>query len=32
MTEYNLIIVGGGAAGILCAIEANKKGIDKIYY
>ena len=25
MKEYNLIIVGGGAAGILCAIEANKR-------
>lgn len=31
MKEYNLIIVGGGAAGILCAIEANKKGIDNIF-
>lgn len=30
MKEYNLIIVGGGAAGILCAIEANKKDIDNI--
>lgn len=30
MKEYNLIIVGGGAAGILCAIEANKQGIDNI--
>ena len=30
MKEYNLIIVGGGAAGILCAIEANKKGMDNI--
>ena len=30
MKEYNLIIVGGGAAGILCAIEANKKGIYNI--
>lgn len=30
MKEYNLIIVGGGAAGTLCAIEANKKGIDNI--
>lgn len=30
MKEYSLIIVGGGAAGILCAIEAAKKGIDKI--
>ena len=29
MKEYNLIIVGGGAAGILCAIEANKQGIDR---
>ena len=30
MKEYNLIIVGGGAAGILCAIEANKQGIQDI--
>ncbi len=30
MKEYNLIIVGGGAAGILCAIEANKQGMDNI--
>ena len=30
MNEYNLIIVGGGAAGILCAIEACQKGMDKI--
>ena len=30
MKEYDLIIVGGGAAGILCAIEANKKGVDNI--
>lgn len=28
--EYDLIIVGGGAAGILCAIEANKKGLENI--
>lgn len=30
MKEFNLIIVGGGAAGILCAIEASKKGLDKV--
>ncbi|CEO27637.1 NAD(P)/FAD-dependent oxidoreductase [Paraclostridium sordellii] len=30
MIEYNLIIVGGGAAGILCAIDAYKKGIKDI--
>lgn len=30
MKEYNLIIVGGGAAGILCAIEANKQGMENI--
>lgn len=30
MDEYNLIIVGGGAAGILCAIKATQQGIDKI--
>ncbi len=30
MKEYDLIIVGGGAAGILSAIEANKKGITNI--
>ncbi len=29
MKEYDLIIVGGGAAGILCAIEASKQ-IDNI--
>lgn len=28
--EYDLIIVGGGACGILCAIEANNKGIKNI--
>lgn len=27
MREYDLVIVGGGASGILCAIEAYKKGI-----
>ncbi|RDC48218.1 FAD-binding protein, partial [Acinetobacter sp. RIT592] len=27
MKAYDLIIVGGGAAGILCAIDANEKGI-----
>lgn len=30
MREYDLIIVGGGAAGILCAIDAYKKGIKDI--
>lgn len=30
MREYDLIIVGGGASGIICAIEAYKKGIEKI--
>lgn len=30
MGMYNLIIVGGGAAGMLCAIEARKKGIRDI--
>ncbi len=30
MKDYNLIIIGGGASAILCAIEASKKGIDDI--
>lgn len=30
MREYDLVIVGGGASGILCAIEAYKKGISNI--
>lgn len=30
MGMYNLIIVGGGAAGMLCAIEARKRGIRDI--
>ena len=30
MGTYDLIIVGGGAAGMLCAIEGNKKGIKNI--
>ena len=30
MREYDLIIVGAGAAGILCAIEASKKGIKNV--
>jgi thioredoxin reductase len=30
MREYDLIIVGGGAAGILCAIDAYKKGVENI--
>ncbi|MDO7206075.1 NAD(P)/FAD-dependent oxidoreductase [Paraclostridium bifermentans] len=31
MKAYDLIIVGGGAAGILCAIDANEKE-SRIYY
>ncbi|WP_373599322.1 FAD-dependent oxidoreductase [Paraclostridium bifermentans] len=30
MREYELVIVGGGAAGILCAIDAYQKGIENI--
>ena len=30
MKSYELIIVGGGAAGILCAIEAKKAGLNNI--
>lgn len=30
MREYELIIIGGGAAGMLAAIEGKKNGIDKI--
>lgn len=30
MKHYELIIVGGGAAGMLCAIEAKTKGIQSI--
>lgn len=30
MREYDLIIIGGGASGIICAIEAYKKGIKNI--
>lgn len=30
MKSYELIIVGGGAAGMLCAIEAKKAGIKDI--
>ena len=31
MKIYDLIIVGGGAAGMLCAIEAKKLGMNKIF-
>lgn len=30
MSSYDLIIIGGGAAGMLCAIEGKKKGIENI--
>lgn len=30
MREYDLVIIGGGAAGILSSIEAKKKGINNI--
>lgn len=30
MREYELVIVGAGASGILCAIDAYKKGIENI--
>ena len=30
MREYDLVIVGGGASGILCAIEAKKQNIKNI--
>ena len=30
MEVYELIIVGGGAAGMLCAIEAKKEGIKNV--
>lgn len=30
MNIYDLIIVGGGASGMLCAIQAKKKGIKNI--
>lgn len=30
MLEYDLVIVGAGAAGILCAIEGSKQGIKDI--
>ena len=26
MTQYDVIIIGGGAAGLMCAIEAGKRG------
>lgn len=30
MKEYDLVIIGAGAAGLLCSIEASKKGISSI--
>lgn len=30
MREYDLVIIGGGAAGILSSIEAKKKGINNV--
>ena len=30
MREYDLVIIGGGAAGILCAIEGKKRNIESI--
>ena len=30
MREYELIIIGGGAAGMLAAIEGKKNGINRI--
>ncbi|SCI26906.1 NAD(P)/FAD-dependent oxidoreductase [Romboutsia sp. 1001713B170207_170306_H8] len=30
MREYDLVIIGGGAAGILCAIEGKKRSIESI--
>lgn len=30
MKQYDLIIIGGGAAGLLCAIEGKRTGIKDI--
>ncbi|MGL5694600.1 MAG: NAD(P)/FAD-dependent oxidoreductase [Peptostreptococcaceae bacterium] len=30
MREYDLVIIGGGASGILCATEAKKQNIEKV--
>lgn len=30
MREYDLVIIGGGASGILCSIEAKKQNIENV--
>ena len=29
-TEYDLIVVGSGAAGLSCAVKAKKRGLDVV--